>query len=156
MKETLKFRVYIKHLDWMTTHVASIDFAAKCVYVRLTWPDEWDPSEYSFDQVEIMQYTWLNDKNKNPIYEGDLIEVYWGIWQVKLGMYEQDWSSWEYSPRTCIWFYYDIVKLDEDDWWSDYYMQYSVVGYLSDMLSECWPKVIGNVFQNPELLGKTQ
>jgi uncharacterized phage protein (TIGR01671 family) len=92
---------------------------------------------------EVMQYTWLKDNNWVEIYEGDIVKSkYWHIWIVLFGEYEQDWSGQEYSPSVCLWFYVKIVgkKL------SSCYLTYDSI--LESKISE----VIGNIYENPELL----
>lgn len=69
-----KIRVYIKKLNWMTEHISSINYGAKTVEVWLTWPDEWDPTEFGFDEVEIMRGIWLKDYVQKEVFEWDIIE----------------------------------------------------------------------------------
>ena len=50
----MEIKIYIKHLDWTTKEIESINFALRKVYVWLTGRDEGDPSEYDFEEVDII------------------------------------------------------------------------------------------------------
>lgn len=74
----IKYRAYVKHLQ-IIIEVQRINFDCKTVEWYIVHPDEWDMSEFSFDEVEIMQYTWLKDKKLEYIYEMDIISPLWNI-----------------------------------------------------------------------------
>ena len=75
----------------------------------------------------LCQYTGLTDKNGKKIWENDIVkhEISSGLGQV-------------------IWYQEDYIGWIVDDIWTDG-QQYS-----HEMFSEC--EVIGNIFDNPELL----
>ncbi len=107
---------------------------------------------------DVLQYTGLKDKNGVEIYEGDLLRHYNGLINE---LYEVKWSS----EDTCY-----TVKLQGrfiDPEMSDPYtdeqivqmqltsdVKYLMVMYsLSAMSGEA--EVIGNIYENPELLEKS-
>lgn len=90
---------------------------------------------FSFDDIALMQYTGIKDKNDNKIYETDII---------KLTKKRDTTESF-------------IAEIE----WSDEYLSYVLISFsakdafenLSDYLDEYDIEVIGNVYKNPELLG---
>lgn len=100
----------------------------------------------------VGQYTGLTDKNGTKIFEGDIvryeyIEGYVLRSVVKFGEYEQDGSGSEYPPIKCIGFYVEVINFDCLDNCFDYMKTQNVL----QTASEC--EVIGNIHDNPELLG---
>jgi len=98
----------------------------------------WDTSKgLSFDAMvedrfEFMQYTGLKDKNDKEIYEGDIIEAYGYVQKPKM-----------------------VVKFDEKMAgfipfiWKQAYEYVDYIGYFS---YEDWCIIVGNIYENPELL----
>jgi len=82
----------------------------------------------------VMQYTGLKDKNGKEIYEGDIIEAYGYVQKPKM-----------------------VVKFDEKMAgfipfiWKQAYEYVDYIGYFS---YEDWCIVVGNIYENPELLDK--
>jgi len=104
---------------------------------RMFYSDKFGLSElfYTIEDGQIngviMQYTGLKDKNGKEIYEGDILDFYLrgSVWYV----------IW--SKEKLAWMAHNPQKIWEDE-------------YLYE-LANCNPLiVIGNIYQNPELLKK--
>jgi len=80
--------------------------------------------EYSPLDFEVMQLTGLHDKNNKDIWEGDIIEFPY------------------YRKKTRL-----PIRWGTDGWWA---MDLGWYKTLTDVHSRC--EVIGNIYENPELL----
>jgi len=87
----------------------------------------------AFEGYEIMQYTGLKDKNGREIYEGDIVK---GIYYDNLYKTENE--------VICQ------VRWDKSGYWTFSGTINFLGGYLSDLRNII---VIGNIYENPELLG---
>ena len=122
-------------------------------------------SEFGFDAYHIWdgtlcRYTGLSDKYGNLIWENDIIQ--YNTYDdfdcqsvVKFGEYEQDGSGGEYNGRKCIGIYVEVDNFtcpdwcdNEPEWFPDYMWQQNIL----EVASEC--RVIGNIFDNPEIVIK--
>lgn len=93
--------------------------------------EEYIPADEQVD-VEIMQYTGLRDKNGTEIYEGDTVKAYHREWE-------------EYTTHS-VKFCDGAFSIGR--YWKDgIHSWYSMEQYESSEL-----EVIGNIYQNPELL----
>ncbi len=83
----------------------------------------------------LMQYTGINDIAGKEIYEGDIVEPqYGGRYIVKFGEFDNH-QEWEDNVSGNGWY------LDDLKW-----------NGLSHLYSDKELKVIGNIYENPELL----
>ena len=85
-----------------------------------------DGRPMNLDQVAIMQYTGLKDKNGMVIYEGDIVQ-----------------TGWQGNEKRVVVFESSTYCVDSGD------------GYRYFNHPESY-EVIGNVYENPELLGDRQ
>lgn len=81
------------------------------------------------DDIEIMQYTWLKDKNWNDIYEWDIVN------------YPDYWFE---DVHTNTW----VVDFDLKNW--IFFSNRDSVG-MEDIDFDSEVEVIWNIFENPEL-----
>lgn len=106
-------------------------FGKICTRIYRTTNNGWELIDV--DSKTVGQYTGLNDENGNKIFENDIV-AYWDTYSTENGQSEAD----------CIG---KIV-------WDDETISFQVTNRLSaesyEVLDEC--SVIGNIFDNPELL----
>ena len=138
----------IKFRAWKTTksnsriekivHFGLLDLDEDYIIPSGTYLDSsMNPPEENNGPCVIMQYTGLRDKNGKEIYEGDIVDT--------------DYAGDVFRHRVC-WsvigakFYFSDEDAPGRDVSSNQHYQLS--SYLSDRYG-----VIGNIYENPELLG---
>ena len=135
----IKFRAWHKDLGKMlhayviswATH-AGKEYLSEC---RGYYPEN-NQVIFSFDDVELMQYTGLKDKNRVEIYEGDILKVF-----------EEDGSETIASVK-----------------WGDHYPAFTLEPEIEDLeynslqhaalVQSC--EIIGNIYEHPHLLNSEQ
>ena len=137
MQRTIKFRAWDKEYEKMTyfdeedyEYKPPLVFRLDQVFKKDDNYDDYEDFEYNdiTDKVEIMQYTGLHDKNGKEIYEGDIVKSFF---------VDTDEAGNE------IYKYYIIeVKYDE-----------VLCSYKIDKFMNL--EVIGNIYENKELLNET-
>ena len=113
----------------------------------------WTIKKYEWNDIEVMQYTWINDDYWNEIYEFDIIECKWTYTScIKM------WEPWIQKEVTRIWL---VEWWSYDDWeYCTDWQWYLVWGaFLSDLKNHTYwhtkydtIKIIGNKFEHPNLL----
>ncbi len=127
-----KFRAWHKELKYMHEVEILEFFPEEMGGLKVCFPlpgnNYYD--EFNLSQVELMQWTGLKDKDGKDIYEGDVLSVDWydaGIcyFEVK---YDKEYGWWVFE---------DKANKDIEAW-----------GDLPDYNI----KIIGSIYENPELL----
>ena len=132
----IKFRAWDK-TDKEMVNVDLIMFNDKTTLEKAHILDERNDVHYLND-VELMQYTGLKDKNGVEIYEGDIIEHHYGLTKVIYGRSHNEMGELRESVG------FLRVGINNNDLWCTTSLTYGLKSY----------EVIGNIYQNPELLEK--
>lgn len=122
----IKFRAWLKE-EKIMGEVLGIDILHKEIFFSNEDANCYEHTD--FKDIELMQYTGLKDKNNKEIYEGDILKLRdnHGIQLVK---YHDEWSAF-------------IVESQKD----------TSVGVLGLYFDKEDFEIIGNAYENPELLG---
>lgn len=114
----IKYRAWEKNLKEMI-EVEEIDFIRGVINGSSIWR--------FFDEIELMQYTGLKDKNGKEIYEGDILRVYDDFFRDGLDDM------------------YGVVKFDNGRFYLNTFKPY---------YNETWIyfEVVGNIYENKDLL----
>ena len=129
-----RYRAWIKEEKRMffSDDILAIDYeneeiVTQQVYFENGLPDDRDIYCYDFDEIELMQSTGLKDKNGKEIFEGDIVKMAKDV----------------YSEPT----YYEVVRhrggayrLESKQHGCELWLRHT----------DC--EVVGNIYENPELL----
>ena len=97
------------------------------------------------DRLVFQQYTGLQDENGKEIYEGDIVKYYNELYIVRFGDNRSEESKWGNNIIKFVGFYLAPIR---EDSWQYYYTIYSLIDNWNDIRGV----VIGNIYENPELL----
>ena len=129
-----KFRAWLKEENKMIEPSDILSISFKLCEMTPNYLYEFEKEKYDFYDLELMQSTGLRDKNGKEIFEGDILEV-------------TDKHSWlevvSYSQEKAMFVTEEInreFKVPESP--------------LYDLLDSTFLKfkVIGNIYENPELM----
>ena len=126
MSREFKYRAWLKEEKKMVI-VETIDFSEKSIQYleKNEIIDAYLLRRMIFEDIELMQYTGIKNKNGLEIYEGDIIIC-------------------KYGPEIMM----EVKWIDEGFRTLGKYNGDNYVGYVKNSA-----EVIGNIYENPELLG---
>lgn len=135
MKET-DFRIRVKSTNELS-NIARIDFISKEVFALKEFDGYLEEFIYTFDEVDFIESTGLKDKNGKEIYEGDVVDYLGDI---------------ELVNRNVL----RVIEYKNEEACYVARLPVGVDGEEAVYLNEHDFKVIGNIYENPELLGDSK
>ena len=129
----IKFRAWLKE-DEKMANVETMDFTDKSIQYlkRSEIINAYILRRESFDDVELMQYTGLKDKNGKEIYEGDIL-----FFRDENMKYIVVWQDAAFIIKSI-----EIRKYSEKMYWLDD--------------TEICCEIVGNIYENKKLLEENE
>lgn len=137
----IKFRAYIYDLNKIVD-VREINFVYKYITFRLD--DKAKDEKRTFDQIGLMQYIGLQDRNDKGIYEGDILS--------RIYFDEPDYYD---EGKLVVYGCHSIDKDKSRDEISTYgyVLEYAHDVYYDEINNKYTYEVVGNIYENPDLYG---
>ena len=149
MQDRFKFRFFNKIANKMVLPInyANVDCIYECLAQQVCYDEDIQPLPYDHMEngIVFMQCTGLKDKNGKLIYEGDIVKYAEFDWT------DFSFKDWETEIAQVVWGntydnYYPAFDLKDTD--------FDGTNAFAYLFNEGWTiEVIGNIYQNPELLG---
>lgn len=143
MQDRFKFRAYnflskkYTYFDEPEVQFAERDSVYLCGIIMPLLDEK---QSLYFGKYELQQCTGLKDKNGKLIYEGDIVRESFG----ETGTYRV-----EYFPYSAEWQYLNLD--DEKPNWEMFSMQFEGMSENQGISTDL--EIIGNIYENPELIG---
>ena len=144
MSREIKFRAWLKDdktmefvdiIDW---NFESISFS-KLIPIKESNP-EYDEIEVRFDEVELMQFSGVKDRNGKEIYEGDIVKF--AVFDLT---FDADENVKKFEKR---------YEKDEVIFTNGRFIAGIKYGSNESLALMQELEVVGNIYENPELLEK--
>lgn len=129
MNRKIAFRAWDKENKVMY-EVKKVDFSEQKVFCKQYYLNDW-----KFSEIELMQYTGLKDKNGKDIYEGDILS-YPKEEQIISIRWDKSGANWQFDEHNNF-----DDGVGRGNW-----------DFNIGIAKNC--KIIGNIYENPELLDK--
>lgn len=135
MNREIEFRVWLKDRKMMF-EVLELDFEHKYIEYKEYEDEEigYDDKYAGFDEIELMQYTGLKDRNGVKIFEGDIVKDD----KERIFVIEYEFGG------------FNVVPID---YYNDELFSWNSLG---DIQTASWlnesTEIIGNIYENKELL----
>ena len=147
MKREIKFRVWEKYDSKMS--YSDMELFDDMIGFRF---NHFGIEVDGFDDIELMQFTGLKDKNGKEIYEGDVVRELREDWSFTDGWEKED-KRWEdeslFNPMPMKEVMRDVVTMTR---FPGFWLEHESFGYEGeDLVSPESCEVIGNIYENPEL-----
>ena len=128
----------VETLDWDETQYLIAEGQTE-VSAGYTWGEKFDPG--AFQQLSLMRYTGLLDKNAKEIFEGDCLRMKQEAWAYTEHLMQVEWSE-EYA-----WFQAMVISTLGNAAGN------AKVGTPYSMkVASTNSEIIGNIHENPDLL----
>ena len=137
MNREIKFRAWLKDAKFFA-EIRQISFFEGETVVKIYDQPMSEEVWFDLEDLELLQYTGLNDKNGVEIYEGDII-----------ASQNSDRDNWYVSHHEVVWHDAGLQAKQICSNGSHIGLSYWTRG-------ENGYVVIGNIYENPELLEATQ
>lgn len=145
----IKYRAWVKDSDYeVLVDVLNVNVETETVTLPIETPVTknhpywWYNSDWSFEDVELMQFTGLKDVNGVEIYEGDIDCDDNGFKSVVC--YLERYGAYCFVPL-------DLYKYE--DYAEKVNLQYGTDCYFDNVIPSRYSNIIGNIYENPEILG---
>lgn len=136
----IEFRAWLKK-DKKMVEVKSIHFGTKKIMYGYSESSHcYGNVTCKFDDCELMQYTGLTDKNGTKIFEGDIVKDYYGRIMKVVFM-------------ECLAKYQLILVEATGESWTNNFIRADLTDWFAGVCLDALPEIIGNIYDNPELLG---